>query len=101
MDPSVHLNVRSGLGVGTQEIRQGAVERDELWERMRQRQQGRCALAARHEDTWNTQPKGAVSWWHMGEKPARGQVSSWQPAALCEHTPVSKYHAATGTGREE
>lgn len=56
--------------MGTQEIRQVGVERDKVWERMRQRQQGRCALAARHEDTWDTQPRDAVRWWHMCEKPA-------------------------------
>lgn len=62
--------------MGTQEVRQVGVERDEMWERMRQRQQGRYALAARHENTWDTQPGGAVSWWYMSEKPAHGQVSS-------------------------
>lgn len=29
----VHLNIHLGLGVGTQEVRQVGVERDEVWER--------------------------------------------------------------------
>ena len=47
---------------------------------MRQRHQGRCALAAEREDTWDAQPEG-VRWWSMGEEPACGQVSSSQAAA--------------------
>lgn len=37
------------------------MERDEVWEKMRQRHQGRCALAAELEDTWDAQPEGAVA----------------------------------------
>lgn len=50
---------------------------------------------------WDTQPRGALSWCHMGEKRACGQVSSWQAAALCECALVSKHHTATGIGRKE
>lgn len=46
LDPSVHLNIYQGLGVGSQEVRQVGVERVEVWERTRQSQQGRYALAA-------------------------------------------------------
>lgn len=66
----MHLSIHIDLGVKTQEVRQAGVGRNEVWERTRQRQQGRYALASRHEDTWDTQPGDAVGWWHMGEKSA-------------------------------
>lgn len=57
------------------------VEGDEVWERMRQRHQRRCALAGECEDTWDARPEGAVRWWSMNEEPAYCQVSSSQAAA--------------------
>lgn len=62
-------------------VRQVGAESDEVWERMRQRHQGTCALAAEPEDTGDAQPERAVCWWSTGEEPACGQVSSSQAAA--------------------
>lgn len=91
----MHLSIHIDLGVKTQEVRQAGVGRDEVWERTRQRQQGRYALASRHEDTWDTQP------WVGGIWVRSLHVSFWQAAALCEHAPVSKHHTVTGIGRKE
>lgn len=82
LDGPKHL----GLGVRTQVVRQVGMEGDEVWESLRQRHWGTCALAAKHEDTWDSQPEAAMCWWSMGEDTACGQVSSsWAAASENMH----------------